>query len=432
MNRIGRRQFLRYGAAAGTGLLLPRYGLLRPRRAHAATIFNVHYNLSAWPQNTGLAVGARRSNGGNAYHVITPGTTANTPGAGPTGTGADITDGTVHWKYLSAIDYADLQSWANAMPGTQSVDYEVRLWNNGTITTAGTTPFMHYVATAGSFSTLITCASGEGLTANRSAALTPNQANGVLFQAPSSGTALFPYFILGATNTTFRGIQYVDPQSANNIAFQMGVDNCRLEGCIIDAWQPYYTALNNCGMVNSLIISRKVGNDFIWPAKWDTASTGAYIVNCTMVQAGDGGSGAMAVHLNAAAAAGIVRNSAFFGPGSTHIMSQNGSGGTWVVDHCGFNMTAAAEFSSPALGVPNTDAGGNLPSLVAANQFVDASTNFRLKRGSALINAAATDLTNIPAANDIFGVARPQSASWDIGAQEFSSAAGGLLLSGVG
>jgi TP901-1 family phage major tail protein len=40
------------------------------------------------------------ANGGNVYKCITAGTSASS--GGPSGTSADITDGTAHWKYISA------------------------------------------------------------------------------------------------------------------------------------------------------------------------------------------------------------------------------------------------------------------------------------------------------------------------------------------
>lgn len=64
-------------------------------------------NLPTWSKNrniTNLAEYIR--NGGNAYKCITTGTTANVDGAGPTGTGADIVDGTVHWKFMYATNSA--------------------------------------------------------------------------------------------------------------------------------------------------------------------------------------------------------------------------------------------------------------------------------------------------------------------------------------
>lgn len=54
--------------------------------------------LTAWASTTAYALGDRRSNGGNSYVCITAGTSAGA--GGPTTTADDITDGTVHWRYL--------------------------------------------------------------------------------------------------------------------------------------------------------------------------------------------------------------------------------------------------------------------------------------------------------------------------------------------
>lgn len=56
---------------------------------------------SAWVGSTAYAVGAIRVNGGNIYACITAGTSNAT--GGPTTAAADITDGTVHWRYLRAL-----------------------------------------------------------------------------------------------------------------------------------------------------------------------------------------------------------------------------------------------------------------------------------------------------------------------------------------
>lgn len=56
--------------------------------------------LTAWASTTAYVLGDRRSNGGNSYVCITAGTSAGS--GGPTTTAADITDGTVHWRYLGA------------------------------------------------------------------------------------------------------------------------------------------------------------------------------------------------------------------------------------------------------------------------------------------------------------------------------------------
>ena len=55
---------------------------------------------AAWVLSTAYTLGQRRVNDtGKLYEVITAGTSASS--GGPTGTAADITDGTVHWKYIA-------------------------------------------------------------------------------------------------------------------------------------------------------------------------------------------------------------------------------------------------------------------------------------------------------------------------------------------
>lgn len=54
--------------------------------------------LTAWANTTAYVLGDRRSNGGNSYVCTTAGTSAGS--GGPTTTSDDITDGTVHWRYL--------------------------------------------------------------------------------------------------------------------------------------------------------------------------------------------------------------------------------------------------------------------------------------------------------------------------------------------
>jgi hypothetical protein len=54
-----------------------------------------------WTASTAYSLAAQRGNGNNVYEVITAGTSAATPATGPSGTSQDITDGTVHWKWIA-------------------------------------------------------------------------------------------------------------------------------------------------------------------------------------------------------------------------------------------------------------------------------------------------------------------------------------------
>jgi uncharacterized phage protein gp47/JayE len=65
-----------------------------------ATVTNALLVLLAnWAQSTSYGLGQFRTANGNVYVTITAGLSASS-GTGPSGTGADITDGTCHWAYV--------------------------------------------------------------------------------------------------------------------------------------------------------------------------------------------------------------------------------------------------------------------------------------------------------------------------------------------
>lgn len=72
--------------------------------------------------------------------------------------------------------------------------------------------------------------------------------------------------------------------------------------------------------------------------------------------------------------------------------------------------------SAASLHASVTNGGSNLVSKTAANQFVSATADFRLKIGADCINAATPDLTDIATNDDIAMTQRPNI--WDIGAWE--------------
>lgn len=99
----------------------------------AATIAAV----AAWAGTTAYALGDRRRNGTTqrVYQCITAGTSAGS--GGPTSTSADITDGTVHWRFLGpgtgAIDVAAEASVAGVIQGysgtINTIDTAVGGWS---------------------------------------------------------------------------------------------------------------------------------------------------------------------------------------------------------------------------------------------------------------------------------------------------------------
>ncbi len=47
----------------------------------------------------------------NSYELISSGSCTTAASGGPSGTGANITDGTCHWKYVGPVDYVTLTGW---------------------------------------------------------------------------------------------------------------------------------------------------------------------------------------------------------------------------------------------------------------------------------------------------------------------------------
>jgi hypothetical protein len=91
---------------------------------HGANYLVKGFNASAYDGGTPGAhyryVGIRVSNAGNVYRCITPGIPA---GIAPTGTGADIVDGQVHWAWLGAESLDGFVSLGSLQPGAQSRDF---------------------------------------------------------------------------------------------------------------------------------------------------------------------------------------------------------------------------------------------------------------------------------------------------------------------
>jgi hypothetical protein len=76
------------------------------------------YSGPPWRPNVAVILGNRRANNGNLYQVITAGVTAAS--GGPSGTGADIADGTAHWAFVHALTDSGRIQLGSANP-----DYKV-------------------------------------------------------------------------------------------------------------------------------------------------------------------------------------------------------------------------------------------------------------------------------------------------------------------
>lgn len=77
---------------------------------------------AAWAATTAYTVGQYVTNSSNIYRCITAGTSAGT--GGPTGTTADITDGTVHWAYVQAVSAGNYTTIAGMRSTSMSINNE--------------------------------------------------------------------------------------------------------------------------------------------------------------------------------------------------------------------------------------------------------------------------------------------------------------------
>ena len=102
------------------------------------------YYPSVWAQNTVYAAGSKiRNDNGKFYSLRTPGTSASS-GAGPTGTGLTITDGTCVWHYSGgynerAVAYAGSTTYAAGAVVYRLNNYYLAL-NGGTTAASGSEP----------------------------------------------------------------------------------------------------------------------------------------------------------------------------------------------------------------------------------------------------------------------------------------------------
>lgn len=389
--------------------------------------YNVHYNLAAWT-NHSFILNERCSNAGNAYQC----TTAGSSTSAPTGTGASINNGGVAvFKFLSTIDFTSLAAWSSSMvstfSGTGLTDNLTALvgYNGVAISIAigNTNLYSLFNIAANGHSILITAFPGQSFRDNGpTIPLAWNASNGVAFDmAAGAETGGTQYIFQTTDNITVKGLQFRDtniPSGANFENFiNMAGNNHIMMDCIIEGYNMVYVGgMANCGITNSLVVCRaNTPLTLSFPIKWDIGCNGGFITNSTLIcPYGNGGPAMFATSL-AGANSVIVRDSTFFGV-TQPIVSQNITGAC-KIDHCGFDTTSANTITSPPNGFPNTDSGGNIYGLSNTNQFINSTTDFRLKVGSALINAGTTDLIHNPSADDIFGSLR--DTIWDIGANEF-------------
>ncbi len=113
----------------------------------------------AWAASTAYVVGRVAVNGYKLYRCITAGTSAGS--GGPTGTSTDITDGTVHWRYLMP----NAQFRNSALLTTTSTSASPIFYGDNTLAATNGTEIpvgLAHVLQAPDLSTVYVCCAGSG------------------------------------------------------------------------------------------------------------------------------------------------------------------------------------------------------------------------------------------------------------------------------
>lgn len=64
---------------------------------------SVSFSTTAWASGTSYSSGTSRANGGNVYQVVSSGTCTSAGSGGPSGTSSSITDNTCTWRFVGAV-----------------------------------------------------------------------------------------------------------------------------------------------------------------------------------------------------------------------------------------------------------------------------------------------------------------------------------------
>lgn len=374
--------------------------------------WNVVDNLELWAPSSFVPIGYRRRYLDSMYECITAGATG--PASPPTGTGTNIVDGNVRWKYLCAIDYTSLSDWYSHTASSLSDDWTVQIWRNIAPGYGDAEVVLEYFnfqwnKTTHGHKTIITAAPGESFADNAdNQRLWYNSHIGVAYNIlSSSGSSAFG----GASgDLTISRLQfrYQVP------LFAWTGTNIQVVGCVCqqDGAPTFSAAGANCGLINCLVV------DLIPPdqlagfvTKWGqyiNTGSGA-LLNCTFVSYTPDALINGFLFLPNPSGADIMRNCLAFGAVDVlgNFAVGQDFGGTVLYDH---NISDDPVFP----GVP--DGGSNAFGYTADSFFVDPLADLRLL-STAPARGAGVASNLVPGALDITGYAR--GSSWDAGAWQY-------------
>jgi hypothetical protein len=370
---------------------------------------NIHAGIVAWASGS-FTVGQDCSSGGNAYRCITAGSAT----AAPTGTGSSITvAGGAVFKWLSAIDYTSWQTALAALPSTFTQPINWIPWNHGEVTLTGGTAANLWLSglttDAVNFLT-IRPAPGESICDNP----------GPLGYYPARGVALksvdyaFPILRIGIPFTQVIGMQFKTTNTYSNCIYNDGQSGVILERNIM-LTQGNASPLRNSASgylggkirTNVFIMDSANNGEKCISGYGDASDRPPTYVNNTIVRPSNWTAGGAAFDLQNDT--NLVRNNLIFGftvaPAIVTIVADGHNGGNNTTAMTGLGSTGNVT------SMPFTTATFVQPSSASA-------LDLRTLSGSGAVDAGVADTTNVPAAIDFFGTARPQGSSWDMGAFE--------------
>ena len=351
---------------------------------------NMH-NAPPWVARN-YAVGQRVISGGNAYECVTAGV-SSTP---PMGTGFRAEESGVTWKYLSGVDFTDIRSmiayfnrFANGeAKGPWTHPVTVQFWNDaewiwnpggeegklGKNAHNGGRP----LGSSAVNKLMITAAPGESFRDR------PDVRTAPLRYDPSRGAAInggsasaFNVIHLEQDFVDIAGLQFKSTErfaiEGDQASFNFIIDGCILSGACWFISGDY--TIRNCLVRGGV-----------------TSSYGLRCYNNTIV------GGAQPINAQFNEHEKIIRNCLVYGVGAGPMYNPSGSHQI-SASHCQTDM------ASPP--------GGFASAGTAADQFVNPTSDFRLKPGARAIGEGAADSSN--GATDISGRRRLLSGKCDIG-----------------
>ena len=303
----------------------------------------------------------------------------------------------------SGGDYSTLQAAEDAKPAnlvTADQIWQMEMLAGTNISVSGNALTISGSTTDSTRYTVLKCAAGASFRDHASKQTNPLRWSNTVGASIAGGDNYTDAVVVGESFCRLQGLQ-IKGNSTNvgHMALGCTQQNIDVDGCIVESASTAVLS-NNTGfkMRNTLCIRTTSGGVGI------SMQTNFTLVNVTVVKPSDVGTIATGISGTYLTGSSTVTNCAVFGFTTCATTSGNITYASCKTDQ-----------SSPPTGFTTATYSTSL----FAN-ITNATKDYRVVSGSALIDAGTTDSTN--AATDILGVSRPQGASYDVGAHEFSSA----------